>query len=465
MSPGSMDLLSREQSSERRRANDDLAAGFAVRMADVLRAGDGPQSDVVVDEALAVGLSPTDVQSLVIAPAMVRIGDWWESGVATVAEEHLATSISHRALIKSFAVMKVGSKVRSGERVVLAALEGQHHVLGLRMIADVLEAAGFDVSYLGADNPVESLRSFIAQHQPSVIGLTFGVSVDVGWLADSLWAISQAAPEARIMLGGIAVPPAFRGSYPFVVSSSDVVHTVEELLGKPAAPMPPVVEALRSGAVLPSHPGHVEGDTDDLASRWARAADDAVELAREHVRRAQAYRTPAFRDSHTGLGNRRAFEDELSALTRSNVGGAVLMIDVDKFKAVNDKHGHAVGDQLLRSIAEAIAGAVRPGDTPARVGGDEFAVLLPRASIALAAGVGERVRAAVLASNTLRVSVSVGVSGLSDDPRAAMLGADIALYDAKSAGRDCIATSPQGPGSAERRSVRRHDGQIDLPPG
>jgi hypothetical protein len=82
--------------------------------------------------------------------------------------------------------MNAGTKVHSGHRVVLAAVQGQHHVLGLRMVADVLEAAGYDVDYLGADVPGESLQGFIAAHQPSVVGLTSGISVDVPWLADSL---------------------------------------------------------------------------------------------------------------------------------------------------------------------------------------------------------------------------------------------------------------------------------------
>jgi len=460
-------MLRPDLKPERRRTTDTLAAEFAEQMSEVLCAGDGLRSAAVVDEALAEGLSPTDIQSLVIAPAMVRIGELWESGVVTVAEEHLATSISQRVLIKLFAVMKAthSQEVHAGQRIVLAAIQGQHHVLGLRMIADVLETAGFDVFYLGADTPVGSLRSFIAKHQPSVVGLTFGTSVDVGWLADSLWAIHQVAPEARIMLGGSAVPQSLRGCYPYVTSSSDVVPVVAQLLHEPAPPAPRIVDALRSGSATLTQPTRAVGDTDDVASRWASAADDAVELAREHVRRAQTYRNLAFRDSLTGLGNRRAFEDELAALTGSQVGGAVLMIDVDGFKAVNDEHGHAAGDQLLCSIADAIAGSVRAGDTPARVGGDEFAVLLPGTSLAVAAQVAERIRTAALASSAWRVSVSVGVSALADDPRAAMLSADVALYEAKLAGRDRVRTSRPGADSAERMQVRGNGGGIDVVAG
>jgi diguanylate cyclase (GGDEF)-like protein len=235
------------------------------------------------------------------------------------------------------------------------------------------------------------------------------------------------------------------GCYPYIANSSDVVHAVEQLLNRPPPSVPPIVETLRSGGAFPPQPETSGGDLDDAAARWARAAEDAVELARAHVRRAQTYRTLAFRDPLTDLGNRRAFEEELTGLTSSAVGGAVLMIDVDKFKVVNDEHGHAAGDQLLRSIADAITCSVRPGDIPARVGGDEFAVLLPHASVALAAEVGERIRAAVIDSSAFHVSVSVGVSALTDDPRSALLSADIALYEAKSAGRDCVVPSHQSP--------------------
>lgn len=159
---------------ESRRAADIRTSGLAGLFGDVLCAGDGHAAERVVDDALASGLAPEAVQSLVIGPAMVRIGELWQSRVIGVADEHLATSISQRALLRLFEKISA-SRVRPGsrERVVLAAVEGQHHVLGLRMVADVLEGAGFDVLYLGEDVPVASLRAFVAQHRPGVVGLSF----------------------------------------------------------------------------------------------------------------------------------------------------------------------------------------------------------------------------------------------------------------------------------------------------
>lgn len=429
------------------RASDAMAAALADRFGEVLRGGDGGGAEQLIDEALGVGLAPAEVQSLVIAPAMVRIGEMWESRLIGVADEHLATSISQRVLIQLFATMsgQRRPKVRATAKVILAAVQGQHHVLGLRMVADVLEGAGFEVIYLGADLPVDSLRAVVQKHQPAIVGLTFGISADVAALAESLWVISEVSPLTRIMLGGRAVPPTLADAgYASVARSMDVLPVVERLLAEPPQRPPAIVDALRSGSSTIGPSGH-PGETDAAAERWAKASEDAVEVAREHVRRAETYRDLAFRDELTDLPNRRAFEDALASLTGSTTGGAVLMIDVDKFKSVNDEHGHAAGDRLLRAIAVGINASVRPGDTPARVGGDEFAVLLPAATPALASEIGDRIRSTLRKDPAVPVSVSVGVSILSGDARSAMLAADIALYQAKSAGRDCVVTAPAQP--------------------
>ena len=125
----------------------------------------------------------------------------------------------------------------------------------------------------------------------------------------------------------------------------------------------------------------------------------------------------------------------MSALVEdATAGGAVLMIDVDGFKAVNDGQGHEAGDRLLRTIGEVITRAVRPGDLAARVGGDEFAVVLPGASVTVAGDIGRRI-CAEFSDGVTGVSVSVGVAALTGDARAALLSADSALYEAKAAGR------------------------------
>ena len=448
MSPARTERLSRRES-------DAAAHPYARRYGDALRVADSAMAGQVVDEALAAGLSASAVQSLVIAPGLVRIGELWAANAATVADEHLATAISQGAMVKLFDRLSI-ARARSRERILLAAVEGQHHTVGLRMVADVLEGAGFDVLYLGGDIPVDALREFAAKQQPAVTGLAFGVGVGVGLLADSIHGICEACPATRIMLGGMAIPPGLvEAGYPQVSSSMEAMVTVERLLREPSRPVPQIVELLR-----PSHRPSPAGreaylESDDVAERLATVSEEASEQAREYVRRAGAFKDLAFRDPVTDLGNRRAFDDRLfeqSHRQTQGEAGSLLMIDVDEFKAVNDTHGHAEGDRLLRAIGSAITKAIRDHDFAARVGGDEFAVLLPRTGADDARAIADRIRAAVSASTDLPVTVSIGLAALTVDSRGALLTADAALYEAKGAGKDCVvasAASPREPTTTE----------------
>ena len=122
------------------------------------------------------------------------------------------------------------------------------------------------------------------------------------------------------------------------------------------------------------------------------------------------------------------------------------MIDIDRFKALNDRHGHAVGDDVLRAVAGAIVAAVRDDDVPARYGGEEFVVLLRNPASGVSVDVGERVRSAVRALDLSEygvgeVSVSVGVAVAAHPGERIgdlIVAADRALYRAKRAGRDRV---------------------------
>ncbi len=179
-------------------------------------------------------------------------------------------------------------------------------------------------------------------------------------------------------------------------------------------------------------------------------------------------------DPLTGLFNRRRFERELERhvahVARYGEGGAAMVLDIDHFKYVNDTHGHSAGDRLLVSVAGVLRERLRETDVVARIGGDEFALLLPRADAAGARVIAESVRRAVReevsvpkADRPWRVTTSVGIAMF--EPGARLTGedivvnADLAMYAAKAAGRDRFAF--YAPEERRRSSERARMGWID----
>ncbi len=177
------------------------------------------------------------------------------------------------------------------------------------------------------------------------------------------------------------------------------------------------------------------------------AAEASAALARTVTHRAAE--AAATTDVLTGLPNRRYFEEYVELLgkgRRADDAIGILMVDVDRFKQVNDRHGHATGDVVLRAVARTIAGAVRDVDVPARYGGEEFVVLLRNPSRAVALEVGERIRGAVeqidlRGVGVEKVTVSIGATvGDGGAERVVDLveAADRALYRAKRFGRNRV---------------------------
>jgi diguanylate cyclase (GGDEF)-like protein/PAS domain S-box-containing protein len=152
-------------------------------------------------------------------------------------------------------------------------------------------------------------------------------------------------------------------------------------------------------------------------------------------------RYQASHDPLTRLPNRSLFNERISAAADGELG-AVLLIDLDGFKAVNDTFGHHVGDALLVATAERLRANVRPHDTVARLGGDEFAILLPTGTAHIAREVANRITATfadpiVIDGRRLDVGASVGLAyGSLDDPELLLRDADSAMYEAKRRGKD-----------------------------
>jgi diguanylate cyclase (GGDEF)-like protein len=163
------------------------------------------------------------------------------------------------------------------------------------------------------------------------------------------------------------------------------------------------------------------------------------------------------RDALTGLANRRSFElalaREIDRVARSGEPALLLTLDIDHFKRVNDTHGHAAGDLVIAAVAHALADTVRPMDLVARVGGEEFSIVLPNCPASFGSQVAERIRlrvsqrpVAISPEESIRVTVSVGGAfapqWVRTTPRLWLDRADLQLYRAKSEGRNCCCLEP-----------------------
>ncbi|HEX3615829.1 MAG TPA: diguanylate cyclase [Solirubrobacteraceae bacterium] len=204
-------------------------------------------------------------------------------------------------------------------------------------------------------------------------------------------------------------------------------------------------------------------DADGHTSYLVGQATDLTERHRRETR----LRHQADHDPLTGLVNRRGFGRELrrhiSRVQRYGATGALLMIDLDNFKIYNDTNGHAGGDALLQTVAIALTARLRAGDVVGRIGGDEFAVLVPAATAEQAEVVGAALVESVRElgqDNNPPVTASVGIFCFDEQielsEHHAMVGADIAMYAAKNAGRDRYAPSALWTSAAASRTMSGH---------
>jgi diguanylate cyclase (GGDEF)-like protein/PAS domain S-box-containing protein len=209
-----------------------------------------------------------------------------------------------------------------------------------------------------------------------------------------------------------------------------------------------LVRGGRSGRLGPGHEARLE--------RFAELVSLAIANAEARAR----LLAMATSDPLTGLANHRSFHERLGAETararRSGAPLSLVVIDLDHFKRVNDTFGHPVGDEVLREVADRLREGARREDVIARVGGEEFAWLLPEADLAAATEAAERLRTRIRErpfAGAGRQTASLGVAslGVGEGPPALLARADSALYRAKDGGRDAVAVAaPDGEVTAAR---------------
>jgi methanogenic corrinoid protein MtbC1 len=211
-----------------------LAEALSERFGLTLLDGDAVAAELVVRDAFDEGFPYALIHDAVVAPALYRIGTLWERGEISVAHEHLATQISLRVLALLRELFRVATQ-RAEHRVMLAAVEGEHHVVALQMAADLLDYAGYESIMLGPDVPVAVLADIVSEHTPSIVAFTLTMSAAAIQLPRAVAAIEDANPQAAVIVGGRGAA----GRLPepagiaFATSVADVVDVADALVRRP----------------------------------------------------------------------------------------------------------------------------------------------------------------------------------------------------------------------------------------
>jgi MerR family transcriptional regulator, light-induced transcriptional regulator len=221
---------------------------LARRFLDAAVSGDARSASVVVADAMRIEPDLAGVYQDVFAPALERVGRLWASGRLTVAQEHLATQITLDQMAR---VRQAGRPARkAGPVAVVAAIEGEHHWVGARMVADLLEEAAWSVDFLGPDTPVDDLVAHVAGRRPVhlvVVSVTMAACLPaLGRLSRDLRALPS---PPKLVVGGMAArqQPALaveQGADAVATDAADVVATARRLAPTTVSPNPPLERVL-----------------------------------------------------------------------------------------------------------------------------------------------------------------------------------------------------------------------------
>ena len=383
----------------------------------------------------------------------------------------LSRSISPDAILA--AIVDELARATEADHIVVVRRRPDARVLDATLISSRAGVANSSTVLPIADLEDPIFETHVVERVPVSVAVMAEAPRPVAVGADmaSRAELGQARVEALIGRGGSARPE--RSDPARTVEPTEPASMTRPRMGLPASPGPEgqlVADRIAArvrrvyglhrtlAAPLTSEDGVVGAIVlsnragDGWSATTRRLLTGAAEEASAALSRAYSHldaEARASTDALTGLPNRRYFEEFCGLLARrrrADDAVGVLMIDIDRFKGINDTFGHATGDEVLRAVAGAIVAAVREDDVPARFGGEEFVVLLRKPGMEVAFEVGERVRTAVSALDLSRhgvpgvsVSVGVAVSGHADQPIDDLVGlADQALYRAKRAGRNRV---------------------------
>lgn len=172
---------------------------------EALLAGDRRQAVAIVDACLDDGRGLVGAEMHVIQPALYRIGRKWQNNQVSVAQEHLATAIAQSVM--ALGLMKSQPEPANGRKVLLACVEGNHHAVGLQMVADSFQLSGWEVQYLGANVPTAALVQQVTEWAPHLVGLSIAFAHQLGEVRNAINLMREELGAARppVIVGGLAI--------------------------------------------------------------------------------------------------------------------------------------------------------------------------------------------------------------------------------------------------------------------
>jgi methanogenic corrinoid protein MtbC1 len=169
--------------------------------AEALLSADEAAAEIAIREAMDAGLDTARIDDEIIAPALWRIGNLWERGEISVADEHIATEISIRVLALQREAQRV-VQTRGQHRVLLAAPAGEQHIVALRMVDNLLRNAGYEVAMLGSDVPGDALIALMHRRPPEVVCLTSTMADPAAQVLATIGALQRRWPAMGFVIGG-----------------------------------------------------------------------------------------------------------------------------------------------------------------------------------------------------------------------------------------------------------------------